>query len=443
MRMRSAWLSLIAAACSSVVALMLTRPAAAAPAASKETDVEACVRQLGDVTGDGLPDFSVSAPGIRNGAVVVYLIAGHNEPIPARLDPIYLRTNLAGVLRGPAAMPFVCPAEPAALIKRIGGRSKVRRHPPVANTLIDQPVSYTMVDLDPLMPGYLLGFTSIASGINAGGQVVGRFFTQQGEHAFVYDRGEVRDLGTLGGHISDARGINRFGQIVGYSLTGAVDNFGFINAAFTSDGFLMQNLNLDCSAASAINDAGQIVGEMRFTSGVDLLHAFFYEQGAATDLGSLPPLANSAYSTAHSINEAGQVVGESNTYVLGSAFPAKRYPAVRAFVFEHGAMRDLGSLGVVCSQTFFDGRMVEQCVENSVATDINNSGTIVGSSSTPTTVRGHAFLSNRQGLHDLGTLGGDGSWAYGVNDSVQIVGSPARTTDSAGPFSTNAGRCTT
>jgi len=322
--MRSAWLRLVVVACGSVlsvIALMLTRPAAAASAASTETDIEACVLQIGDVTGDGLLDFSVSAPGIRNGAVVVYLIAGHNEPIPTRLNSSYLRTNLAGVLRGPAAMPFVCPAEPVALVKRIGGRSKVRRRPPVANTLIDQPVSYTMVDLDPLMPGYPLGFTSIASGINAGGQVVGRFFTQQGDRAFVYDRGEVRDLGTLGGHISAARGINRFGQIVGYSLTGASDNFGFINAAFISDGFLMQNLNLDWSAASAINAAGQIVGEMRFTPGVDLLHAFLYEQGAATDLGSLPPLADSAYSSAHSINEAGQVVGQSNTYVLGKAFP--------------------------------------------------------------------------------------------------------------------------
>jgi probable HAF family extracellular repeat protein len=264
--------------------------------------------------------------------------------------------------------------------------------------------------------------------------VVGRFFTQQGDRAFVYDRGEVRDLGTLGGHISAARGINRFGQIVGYSLTGASDNFGFINAAFISDGFLMQNLNLDWSAASAINDAGQIVGEMRFTPGVDLLHAFLYEQGAATDLGSLPPLADSAYSSAHSINEAGQVVGQSNTYVLGKAFPSRRYFAVRAFVYDHGAMRDLGSLGVVCSEYSDDGLVEEECVENSVATDINNSGTIVGFSSTPTTVREHAFLSNRQGLQDLGTLGGDGSWAYGVNDSVQIVGFSSAGDTFGGPF---------
>ena len=122
-------------------------------------------------------------------------------------------------------------------------------------------------------------------------------------------------------------------RVIGRSLTGAVDNFGFISAAFAFDGTFMENLNLSWSSASAINDAGLIVGEMRFAPGVDRLHAFLYDQGHATDLGSLPPLGDSAYSTAHSINDAGTVVGQSNTFVTGSAFPATRYPAVRAFEY--------------------------------------------------------------------------------------------------------------
>ena len=400
------------------IAVMLTAPATARPAVSENSEVDACVLQIGDVTGDGVEDFSVSVPAIRNGAVVVYLIAGHDQPLPTLLDPTYLRRNLAGVLEGPAAMPFICPADAVEPIRRIGGPAQVRLRRPIANTLIGQPVTYAMVDLDPLMPGYPIGFSSLASGINATGQVVGRFFTPEGERAFVYVRGAVRDLGTLGGQISEAQGINRSGRIVGRSLTGAVDNFGFISAAFAFDGTLMQNLNLDWGSAAAINDAGRIVGEMRFARGVDLLHAFLYDQGHATDLGSLPPLGDSAYSTAHSINDAGTVVGQSNTFVPGSAFPATRYPAVRAFEYADGAMRDLGSLGAMCSP-FFGG---ERCVENSVATDINNSGTIVGFSSTPTTIREHAFVSADRRLQDLGTLGGSGSWAYAVNDSGQIVG---------------------
>jgi probable HAF family extracellular repeat protein len=108
--------------------------------------------------------------------------------------------------------------------------------------------------------------------------------------------------------------------------------------------------------------------------------------------------------------------------VPGSAFPSARYAAVRAFLYEQGAMRDLGSLGASCTQGI-DGR--ERCFENSVATDINNSGTVVGFSSTPASTLAHAFLSSGQTLHDLGTFGGAASWAYGVNDSSQIVGGVA------------------
>jgi probable HAF family extracellular repeat protein len=59
-----------------------------------------------------------------------------------------------------------------------------------------------------------------------------------------------------------------------------------------------------------------------------------------------------------------------------------------------------------------------------VASDINASGQVVGYSV------GHAFLypdSNVQ-MQDLGTLGGSLSYAYGINDSRQVVGT-SNTTD--------------
>ncbi len=75
---------------------------------------------------------------------------------------------------------------------------------------------YSITDLGTL-PG---GYESIAYGINNRGQVVGYSTTASGEyHAFLWEDGEMTDLGTLGGAYSVAYGINSRGQVVGYSAS--------------------------------------------------------------------------------------------------------------------------------------------------------------------------------------------------------------------------------
>ena len=60
---------------------------------------------------------------------------------------------------------------------------------------------------------------------------------------------------------------------------------------------------------------------------------------------------------------------------------------------------------------------------NSYANGINDAGQVVGYSATAGGVQ-HAFITgpNGMGMRDLGTLGGTDSFAYGINDAGQVVG---------------------
>ena len=103
---------------------------------------------------------------------------------------------------------------------------------------------------------------SEATAINDSDQITGHGWVQGSFHAFLYERGELKDLGTLGGRESYAYDINASGQIVGYSdLEGQ-----FQTAAYLWEGGAMFDLNslIDPAdgwtlyQASGINDRGQI-----------------------------------------------------------------------------------------------------------------------------------------------------------------------------------------
>ena len=186
---------------------------------------------------------------------------------------------------------------------------------------------------------------SAAYGINDAGEAVGfAFFGNGEEHAFFWDgTNPAQDLGTFGGSISFAYGVNSSGQVVGTAEFPGDEG---------RDAFLWDNENglQDLQipgVATAINDAGQIVGG----SG----RAFLYSAGNVTDLGSP---AGFSESIALAINNLGQIVG----YARGSDQLHHH-----AFVYADGAMTDLNDL--IPTGT---GLTINE------ATGINDAGQIVG-----------------------------------------------------------------
>lgn len=141
---------------------------------------------------------------------------------------------------------------------------------------------------------------------------------------------------------------------------------------------------------STIN--GHVVGESNVEPLGGSTNAFLYEGGAMQNLGSLGSHGSAAYA----INNSDQIVGQTST----------AQNQQHAFLYENSVMRDLGTLGGTYS----------------LAYAINSSGIVVGYSTLPGDQTADAFLYDGTVMRDLGNAGGTSSIGTGINDSGIVVG---------------------
>ena len=185
--------------------------------------------------------------------------------------------------------------------------------------------------------GTLGGPDSFGMFINDSGQITGFSFIDSIPSPttgiptidpFLWDGSRMIDLGTLGGTVGFGNGLNNRGQVIGFSnIAGDVASHAFIweRGVLTDIG----TLGGDKSGAGWINDAGQVVGTADLADGTH--HAFVWRKGEMTDLGTI---ANDPCSNGGHINARGQAIGTS-TDCHGTI--------LHIFLWENGSMVDLSA----------------------------------------------------------------------------------------------------
>lgn len=261
---------------------------------------------------------------------------------------------------------------------------------------------------------------------------------------------KVIDIGTLGGPTSeinfDSRILNRQGAAVGGADTSVFDP---ICGCYNFHAFRWQNGDLtdlgtlpageSFSFGIAINSRGNVAGISNNglidpVTGVPVFEAVTWSDRKITNLGTL----GGSFSLPNDINSRGETAGGAENTIpdpdnLGGALIGLPSPTqYRAVLWQNGKVRDLGTLG--------DG-------PDSFALFVNERGQADGmsyTSSIPDPVTGippiHAFFWERGRMIDVPSLGGAMVGVSGLNNKGRVIGNSSLVGEvTSHPFSWQAG----
>jgi len=252
-------------------------------------------------------------------------------------------------------------------------------------------------------------------------------------HAAYWKDSGLTDLGALPqDNNSAARSINARGWMTGQSQSTTIDpalGIPEFHAVLWKKERSIIDLGLLPGGTESlgiyVNDSGQVIGisdngiadpfSFPFISTGTQIHTFIWDNGAMRDIGTLGGADTVPGASCN---------GQPHDVVIGSSFLSNSpnqltgFPTFDPFRWKNGTMTDLGGLGGTIG--------FGQCT--------NSAGQIIGKSDLSGDAVAHAFLWDDGVMSDLGTLGGDNSEAIWINDAGEIAGSA----DLPGPSGTQA-----